>query len=843
MLQRQSRKHVNQGVINMFNNFKGHLSKIRPSTALVGALIGIVVIAATVLLLTRGGSKAEASVQPFAARVDRVDGSVGIARIKADNNQLEWSEATVNTPVSIGDRIYARDGANAAIALSGHNYVRLNPDTAVDVLTLTDRRTQVALRNGSALFDVGALSGDDFYEVATPCGAVDFKQPGLYQIGMDGDNAIISVLSGLAQVVGLEGSGLINKGQVYTLYGASGSEAVASTLAPDVAGGIVDGYYRQRYSRIYDGRYRNYNTYLDDPYFYDPYRSSVSYQYLPADVPGLYDLDYYGDWSDVSGYGHCWAPRVSSGWAPFRSGYWDLDDVWGPSWVSSEPWGWAPYHYGRWAYVSQRWYWVPSEVTTYSYAPATVAFIPYADQLAWVPLGPGETYVPRYYDDDYQPQYLASQQVINVVSVQRTFVNYDVPGGLTVVPVRSLTGVIDPTIISTVDNRVVLQNSRQVLDPFSVAGVRQVATSGEDRRRFRMERREQEAFNRGVVASTVSDASPIRRNLAKALNVEAVPNNRKENRLKVRDAGQVAGSVGPDTSQRMSELATRAQQGDKSARREMRQLMREEARTGNQPGATQSSTQQLSRQQLKEQRKAERQQQAGAPQQQAAQQSQRQQIKEQRRAARQQQSGAGQQQAAQESQRQQIKEQRKAARQQQPGVPQQQSAQQSQRQQMKQERKAARERPPQQQAAQQSERQQMREQRRAAVQQQAAASQQQAVRQAQRQQMKEQRRAARPQQMAQPQVAAPQAQRQQMKEQRRFERQQQVVRPPVAAPQVQRQQMKEQRRFERQQQVVQPQAAPQPQRQQVQQQQIQQQQIRQQQKEEKRAARQKPPGQ
>src|SRR6185503_15067374 len=86
----------------------------------------------------------------------------------------------------------------------------------------------------------------------------------------------------------------------------------------------------------------------------------------------------------------------------------------------------APYHYGRWAYVSQRWYWVPSEVTTYSYAPATVAFLSYADQLAWVPLGPGETYVPRYYDDYYQPQYLASQQVINLVSVQRTFVNYDV---------------------------------------------------------------------------------------------------------------------------------------------------------------------------------------------------------------------------------------------------------------------------------------------------------------------------------------------------------------------------------------------------------------------------------
>ncbi|HXI90712.1 MAG TPA: DUF6600 domain-containing protein, partial [Blastocatellia bacterium] len=414
----------------MLKQFTQRLSSISRRTAIVTALIVVIAVSGIALLLTRGGSEAKAdpAMQPHAARLDRVDGSVGIARAEDGDKQPDWAEASVNTPVTVGDRIYARDYAHASIALTGHNYVRLNPATSLDVLALEDHRTQLALRSGSALFDVGALAHEELYEVATPCGAIDLKEPGLYQIGLDGGNAIISVLNGLAQVVGQEGSGYISKGQVFTLEGATAAQALASTLAPGTAGDIVDDYYRYRYPKVYNGRYRNYDAYLSDPSYYDPYRTSVSYQYLPADIPGLYDLDSYGDWVDVNDYGHCWAPRVSAGWAPFRSGYWDLDDLWGPSWVSSEPWGWAPYHYGRWAFVNQRWFWVPIEVRTRpTYYPAPVAFFSLADQIAWVPLGPSEVYVPRYYDN-FQPRYLASAEIVRVVSVQNTFVNFNAPG-------------------------------------------------------------------------------------------------------------------------------------------------------------------------------------------------------------------------------------------------------------------------------------------------------------------------------------------------------------------------------------------------------------------------------
>ena len=207
---------------------------------------------------------------------------------------------------------------------------------------------------------MGALESDDFYEVGTPYGAIDFTDRVSIRSAST-RQAIVSVLSGLAQVVGRGGSGYINKGQVFTLVSAAAAEVLSSRLSPSLAGGIVDDYYRYRHPKVYDGRYASYDTYLEDPFYYDPYRSSVSYQYVDADIPGLYDLDGYGDWSNIDGYGHCWAPRASAGWAPFRSGSWDLYDAWGPTWVSNEPWGWAPYHYGRWTYAQERWFWVPVE--------------------------------------------------------------------------------------------------------------------------------------------------------------------------------------------------------------------------------------------------------------------------------------------------------------------------------------------------------------------------------------------------------------------------------------------------------------------------------------------------
>ena len=99
---------------------------------------------------------ASAEALPNAARIQRVEGEVALDNGASGNAQNDqWIAATANQPFSVGDRIYTRDNSRASLAFTGRNFARLNPNTSLDVLSLGDQRTQLALRDGSAVFDVG----------------------------------------------------------------------------------------------------------------------------------------------------------------------------------------------------------------------------------------------------------------------------------------------------------------------------------------------------------------------------------------------------------------------------------------------------------------------------------------------------------------------------------------------------------------------------------------------------------------------------------------------------------------------------------------------------------------
>jgi len=446
--------------------------KVWPHLTIVGVLVALVAGLGVAFWLKHEPT-VSAEELPFAARIQRVDGEVAFSDSLPNNtdDNGQWIAAVPNQPFSEGDRIYTRDNAHTSLAFSGRNFARLNPNTSLDVVSLEDRRTQLALRDGSAMFDVGYLQPNEVFEVATPNGAVDFDQPGLYNVGFDNNGGVlVSVLSGLARVVGLGGSGEVNKGEMLTLVGQAASQLGLSRLNPQDAGYQVDDYYRNQYPNSYDGRYNNnYDAYLNDPYYYDPYQRDASYKYANSSIPGLNDLDYYGDWQNVDGYGNAWRPRVDAGWVPYQQGQWTNDYPYGPTWVSSEPWGYAPYHYGRWANVGNQWYWIPeAQNATPAYAPALVAFVPLdnANQIGWVPLGPGDTYAPRYYDANWQPRYLTRD---NVVPAQ--LINLGIPGSVTVVPVDAWGRAIDPRSIRKVDQQR-LASVRSTLDPLTLTPLR-----------------------------------------------------------------------------------------------------------------------------------------------------------------------------------------------------------------------------------------------------------------------------------------------------------------------------------------------------------------------------------
>jgi len=520
---------------------------------------------------------ASAEELPYAARIQRVDGEVAFSDSLPNTNaadpNAEWIAATPNQPFSEGDRIYTRDNSHASLSFSGRNFARLDSNTSLDVVSLGDRRTQLALRDGSAMFEVGHLERNELFEVATPYGAVNFDQPGLYNLGFDNNGGVlVSVLSGLARVVGQSGSGEINKGEMLTLLGQTATELALSRLNNEDAGNQVDDYYRYQYPNSYDGRYNNnYDAYTSDPYYYDPYRRNASYQYASSTIPGINDLDYYGDWQNVAGYGNAWRPRVDSGWVPYQQGQWTNDYPYGPTWVSSEPWGYAPYHYGRWANVNNQWYWIPESVnTTPAYAPALVGFVNLNDgnQVGWVPLGPGDIYAPRYYDANWQPRYLTRANIL-----PEQLINFGIPGAVTVVPVDAWGRAIDPRSIRRIDSRV-WASLRPTLDPLTLTPLRNAVIHS--------------AWGRGKIdlppgiAKKLRDTpvyvsgdireSPSRKDLAKSMRVERVSDNARNQKFKVKDERQQSQQVDHARKQEIERPDVEAKRGDKKAQQQVRQL-------------------------------------------------------------------------------------------------------------------------------------------------------------------------------------------------------------------------------------------------------------------------------
>ena len=97
-------------------------------------------------------------------------------------------------------------------------------------------------------------------------------------------------------------------------------------------------------------------------------------------------LDPYGDWMTMAGYGEVWRPRdVDMDWRPYTVGRWERSgEDW--LWLSDFVWGSVPFHYGRWLEHAQfGWVWVPG----FTYAPHWVVWGEDRSYTTWAPLPPG----------------------------------------------------------------------------------------------------------------------------------------------------------------------------------------------------------------------------------------------------------------------------------------------------------------------------------------------------------------------------------------------------------------------------------------------------------------------
>ncbi|MGJ9419144.1 DUF6600 domain-containing protein [Massilia sp. CMS3.1] len=311
------------------------------------------------------------------ARVGRVALTQGQVSVKSAGEAT--NAALVNWPVTSNQTISTAPGARTELRI-GSTAIRLDGDSALEVLQLDDDQLRLRLQYGSASIRVVNEELAGSFELTTPQARVLLQGPGRLRVDAERvrDTSSIRVFDGVATV---EGGG-------ERLTVRSGRSAEVQGLDLRMTQAVTDAF--DEWALVRD-------------------RESEAVRatrYVPAEMTGVEDLDRHGSWRDDSEYGALWLPSVASTWVPYRDGRWTWIAPWGWTWVDNAPWGYAPFHYGRWVHVHNRWAWAPGRLESRPvWAPALVGWVGGAgwsihagSSLAqgWYPLSPYDRFVPGY---------------------------------------------------------------------------------------------------------------------------------------------------------------------------------------------------------------------------------------------------------------------------------------------------------------------------------------------------------------------------------------------------------------------------------------------------------------
>ncbi len=362
-----------------------------------------------------------------AIRVDLVEGDVQVKI--ADTG--EWVPASANMPLVEGDELWVPEAARAGLQTTSGHYVRLDEETALQILRMDDDSYQFHLAEGR-VYVLNRAPNRSLLQFDTPDASIRSFGNARFGIDIPGGETDISVFRGSVQAENDGGTTTVRAGNMLAA-GADGYAELSPVSPPD--------------------DWQRWNAQRDRMVL----ARGRSYAYLPAELRAYSsDFDGGGRWVNVPEYGYCWTPTVVAfdDWAPYRHGRW----VWRGGdyvWVGYEPWGWAPYHYGRWAFAADvGWIWVPPARGDVYWAPGYVGWVRTGDHVAWVPLAPRET----YYGYGNHGRYSTNITNVNITQVQVTNVyrNVNVTNSITVVNQTTfITG--RP---STVDRNVV-RNARE----------------------------------------------------------------------------------------------------------------------------------------------------------------------------------------------------------------------------------------------------------------------------------------------------------------------------------------------------------------------------------------------
>jgi hypothetical protein len=299
---------------------------------------------ATIFLMSIMAAVPAFASQARIVRLSQVEGDVQI-----DRGGMGLEKAVLNMPVIEGTRIVAGDDATAEIEFENSGTMRIVGPATVNFRELSlrsegDKVTLVDLQPGIYYFDL-KHKGDDDFRIAIADDTLRVKKNAHFRIDGSNDDAKVAVFKGELMLEGADREVTIKSDETLTL---DASDAGRYYLAKGTDSLFSDSWdkerdqYREQYAKADTWKYAN-----------NQYGSPYSY--------GFSDLNQYGNYFNVPGYGWMWRPSMyGPGWDPFSNGAWSYYPGQGWMFVSMYPWGWAPYRYGQWNYVpTYGWCWRP----------------------------------------------------------------------------------------------------------------------------------------------------------------------------------------------------------------------------------------------------------------------------------------------------------------------------------------------------------------------------------------------------------------------------------------------------------------------------------------------------
>ncbi len=275
-----------------------------------------------------------ADSQARIVRLSDVQGSVQIDK----NTGLGFENAFLNLPITQGTQVRTHDRGRAEIEFEDGSSLRLTPNTTVEFSTLGlsdsgKRISVIHLVEGMAY--VNWLGKDDF-TLNFSHQKVALDHAAHFRVNTSTELASLAVFKGDLDVEGPAGKVTVEKKKTATFNVADDDKY---TLANNVPDAPLDSWDKE--ASAYHDQYAKNNS---SPYGY-----------------GASDLNYYGSYSNVPGYGTMWQPYFAGvGWNPFMDGAWSWYPGMGYMFASAYPWGWMPYRYGSWMMVpGMGWMWQP----------------------------------------------------------------------------------------------------------------------------------------------------------------------------------------------------------------------------------------------------------------------------------------------------------------------------------------------------------------------------------------------------------------------------------------------------------------------------------------------------